>query len=96
MQLINAVDMFGKMHKSQGSKRKELRHKDIEHICHLYDSYRNEKGSETHRALSKVFRGEEFGYSAITVERPLQLRFERTAARARSIWPSSRRIGVAA
>jgi len=31
--------MYGKMRKSLGSKRKELRQKDIERICHLYDSY---------------------------------------------------------
>ena len=35
MQLINAVDMFGKMRKSLGSKRKYMRPKDIEHIRHL-------------------------------------------------------------
>ena len=35
VQLINAVDMFGKMRKSLGSKRKYMRPKDIEHICHL-------------------------------------------------------------
>ncbi len=74
VQLINAVDMYGKMRKSLGSKRKELRPKDIERICHLYDSFRNETGAER-PAHSKVFKGEEFGYSTITVERPLQLRF---------------------
>jgi type I restriction enzyme M protein len=75
VQLINAVDMFGKMRKSLGSKRKELRHKDIERICQLYDSFRNEHGTDEHPAVSKLFKGEEFGYSTITVERPLQLRF---------------------
>lgn len=78
VQLINAVDMFGKMRKSLGSKRKYLRPEDIERICKLYDRYRNEKGTDTHPAHSKVFRGEEFGYATITVERPLQLRFEPT------------------
>ena len=78
IQLINAVEMFGKMRKSLGSKRKELRPKDIERICHLYDSFRNEHGTDEHPALSKVFKGKEFGYSTITVERPLQLRFEPT------------------
>ena len=62
IQLINAVDMYGKMKKSLGSKRKELRPKDIERICRLYDSFRNEHGSDEHPALSKVFKGEEFGY----------------------------------
>lgn len=78
VQLINAVDMFGKMGKSLGSKRKYLRPEDIERICRLYDQYHNEKGTDTHPAQSKVFRGEEFGYATITVERPLQLRFEPT------------------
>ena len=78
VQLINAVDMYGKMRKSLGSKRKYLRPEDIERICKLYDRYRNEKGTDTHPAHSKVFRGEEFGYATITVERPLQLRFEPT------------------
>jgi type I restriction enzyme M protein len=78
VQLINAVDMFGKMRKSLGSKRKQLRPKDIERISHLYDGYRNEHGTDEHPAVSKVFTGKEFGYSTITVERPLQLRFTPT------------------
>ena len=78
VQLINAVEMFGKMRKSLGSKRKELRSKDIERICYLYDSFRNEHGTDDHPAHSKVFKGEEFGYSTITVERPLQVRFTPT------------------
>jgi type I restriction enzyme M protein len=78
VQLINAADMFGKMRKSLGSKRKELRQKDIETICKLYDGYSNETGTDDHPALSKVFKGEEFGYQTITVERPLQLRFQPT------------------
>jgi len=78
VQLINGVDMFGKMRKSLGSKRKYLRPEDIERICKLYERYRNEKGTDTHLAHSKVLRGEEFGYATIVVERPLQLRFEPT------------------
>ena len=78
VQLINAVDMWGKMRKSLGSKRKELRRKDIERICRLYEGFRHEPGTDEHPALSKVFTGQEFGYSTITVERPLQLRFTPT------------------
>lgn len=78
VQLVNAVEMFGKMRKPLGAKRKELRPKDIERICYLYDRFRNEHGSDDHPAVSKVFKGEEFGYSTITVERPLKLRFEPT------------------
>lgn len=76
VQLINAADMFGKMRKSLGSKRKELRQADIDRICTLYDGFSNETGTDEHPALSKVLKGEEFGYSTITVERPLQLSFQ--------------------
>lgn len=51
VQLINGVEMFGKMRKSLGDKRKELRSKDIEKLCQLYDSYRTETGTDEHPAL---------------------------------------------
>ncbi|MGY1978169.1 type I restriction-modification system subunit M [Nocardia gipuzkoensis] len=74
VQLINAVDMFGKMRKSLGSKRKELRDEDIKLICELYEAFRHDDGTDE-PALSKVFAKEDFGYRTITVERPLQLSF---------------------
>lgn len=77
VQLINGVDMYGKMRKSLGSKRKELREEDITTICKLYADHRNETGNNK-PALSKVFDGSDFGYRTITVERPLQLRFTPT------------------
>ncbi|MGN7226252.1 type I restriction-modification system subunit M [Dietzia maris] len=79
VQLINAVEMFGKMRKSLGSKRKELRPQDIEKICELYDGFENHQNDDDEApALSKVFANSEFGYRTITVERPLQLRFHIT------------------
>ncbi len=77
VQLINGVDMYGKMRKSLGSKRKELREQDITTICDLYAQHRNDTGDDK-PALSKVFAGTDFGYRTITVERPLQLRFTPT------------------
>ena len=77
VQLVNAVEMFGKMRKSLGAKRKELRPQDIQAICELYDSFRDDDGQDE-PALSKVFATTEFGYRTITVERPLQLRFDVT------------------
>ncbi|WP_280476422.1 type I restriction-modification system subunit M [Nocardia asiatica] len=74
VQLINAVDMFGKMRKSLGSKRKELRDEDIKLICELYEEFRHDDGTDE-PALSKVFANADFGYRTITVERPLQLSF---------------------
>ncbi|MFL0580823.1 N-6 DNA methylase [Dietzia sp. 179-F 9C3 NHS] len=75
VQLINAVEMFGRMRKSLGSKRKELRPQDIEKICELYDGFENHDNDDEAPALSKVFPNSDFGYRTITVERPLQLRF---------------------
>lgn len=85
VQLISSADMFGKMRKSLGSKRKELRQSDIEKICLLYESYSVEDGSDGQPAVSKIFTGEEFGYSTITVERPLQLRFTPTEVKVEEV-----------
>lgn len=74
VQLINAVDMYGKMRKSLGSKRKQLREEDIQLICRLYDEFRHDDNPDE-PALSKIFANEDFGYRTITVERPLQLSF---------------------
>ncbi|NIL80252.1 type I restriction-modification system subunit M [Rhodococcoides kroppenstedtii] len=76
VQLINAVEMFGKMRKSLGSKRKELRPQDIRKICELYDGFEGHDNDDDETpALSKAFANSDFGYRTITVERPLQLRF---------------------
>jgi len=79
VQLINGADMFGKMRKSLGSKRKELRDKDIKMIAQLYVDFVNDSGTDETPSTSKTFTNNEFGYSTITVERPLQLRFGVTA-----------------
>lgn len=66
--LINGVDFFQKMRKSLGSKRKELGQADIDRIVQLYGDY-----AQTEH--SKIFATTDFGYSTITVERPLKLNF---------------------
>jgi type I restriction enzyme M protein len=75
IQLINGADFFQKMRKSLGSKRKELGTKDIASIVQLYGSF--EDDGET----SKIFNNQDFGYSTITVERPLKLNFAFTPER---------------
>lgn len=75
IQLINGVDFFQKIRKSLGSKRKELGPKDIERIVQLYGAF--EDDGET----SKIFTNHDFGYSTITVERPLKLNFACTPER---------------
>lgn len=71
IQLINGVDFFQKMRKSLGSKRKELGDADIERIVKHFGDF--EDGQ-----CSKIFDNADFGYSTITVERPLRLAFRIT------------------
>ncbi|MGO4295826.1 type I restriction-modification system subunit M [Glutamicibacter sp. MCAF14] len=75
IQLINGVDFFQKMRKSLGSKRKELGPNDIASIVRMYGAFEND--GET----SKIFNNQDFGYSTITVERPLKINFAFTAER---------------
>lgn len=66
VQLIDGSQMFTKMRKSLGSKRKELAPADIETLLKLYAAF-----DDTADRRSKVFPGEAFGFHTITVERPL-------------------------
>lgn len=75
IQLINGVEFYRKMRKSLGSKRKELGPEDIDRIVQLYGAF--EDDGET----SKIFDNRDFGYSTITVERPLRLNFALTPER---------------
>lgn len=68
VQLINAADLWQKMRKSLGSKRKEMGAEHIDEVTRLYGEF-----SESVR--SKIFDTEDFGYHAITIERPLRLNF---------------------
>lgn len=65
IQLINSADFFQKMRKSLGSKRKELGENDINTIVGLYGKFEENEHS-------KIFDNTDFGYSTITVERPLK------------------------
>lgn len=67
VQLINANGIFSKMRKSLGSKRKEFSGEQIERIVELYDAF--EKADPK---VSKVFSNDDFGYTTVTVERPLK------------------------
>lgn len=66
VQLINANGIFSKMRKSLGSKRKQLTDEQVEQIVGLYDAF-----EDADPKLSKVFENDEFGYTTVTVERPL-------------------------
>ncbi len=64
VQLINANQLFKKRRKSLGNKRNDIPVNAIETITQVY-------GDFTENAISKIFRNEDFGYTKITVERPL-------------------------
>ncbi len=73
IQLLNCVsdDFYQKMKKSLGSKRNEL---TANHINLITREYLDFKETE----FSKIFDNNDFGYSKITVERPLRLSFQIT------------------
>jgi type I restriction enzyme M protein len=70
VQLIDARDLFEKMRKSLGEKRKQINDDQIAEITRIYADF-NPDGER-----SKVFANEAFGFMRITVERPLRLRWE--------------------
>ena len=65
VQLINAIDFYKKMSKSLGDKRNELSKEHIKEITELYGNFKESKHC-------KIFDNEDFGYSKVTVERPLK------------------------
>ncbi|MEI3376389.1 MAG: N-6 DNA methylase [Coriobacteriales bacterium] len=67
VQLINANNIFSKMRKSLGNKRKQLTDEQIDEIVALYDAF-----EDANPKLSKVFVNDDFGYITVTVERPLR------------------------
>ncbi|SFH39222.1 type I restriction-modification system subunit M [Pontibacter chinhatensis] len=65
VQLINAVSFYEKMPKSLGNKRHEISPRQIDDITKIY-------GEFTNGDHCKIFNNEDFGYSRITIERPLR------------------------
>jgi type I restriction enzyme M protein len=71
VQLVDARELFVKMRKSLGEKRKEISAAQIDEITRLYGEF-----AEGERV--KILPNEAFGFLRITVERPLRLRWEVT------------------
>jgi type I restriction enzyme M protein len=69
VQLVYATQMFEKMRKNLGNKRKEISHQNLKDIVRTYAAFEE---TET----SKIFKNTDFGYRQITVERPLKLAFK--------------------
>ena len=63
--------------RSLGDKRRHMTAQQIEEVVRLYGHFEES-------AVSKIFRNAEFGYTRITVERPLRLRFQITSDRVRA------------
>jgi type I restriction enzyme M protein len=64
VQLVNAVSFYQKMTRSLGNKRNEISDKQIADIAHIYGDFREGE-------YCKIFDNDYFGYTRITVERPL-------------------------
>ena len=64
IQLVNGSNFSQKMRKSLGSKRKELGESDITQIMKLYGDFENGEHS-------KIFDAKDFGYTTLTIERPM-------------------------
>lgn len=65
VQLINANGLFEKRRKALGNKRNDIPESAIAEITRLYGDFRESE-------ISKIFNNEDFGYTKITVERPLR------------------------
>jgi type I restriction enzyme M protein len=68
VQLVDATQMFEKMRKNLGNKRKEITPQNLQDIVKTYAAFEE---TET----SQIFKNTDFGYRQITVERPLRLAF---------------------
>jgi type I restriction enzyme M protein len=75
VQLINGVNLRGKMRKSLGSKRNVMSDEDIRTITRTFGAYDEADTIDptTGQPISKIFNTTDFGYRRITVERPLRL-----------------------
>ena len=80
VQLIDARELFTKMRKSLGEKRKQISDTQITDIVHLYDDFEETASSQPGPGRCKIFDNEDFGFLRITVERPLRQRWEVTDA----------------
>ena len=69
VQLVDSTQMFEKMRKNLGNKRKEISTQNLKDIVKTYAAFEE---TET----SKIFKNTDFGYRQITVERPLKLAFK--------------------
>jgi len=82
IQMVDGSSFFQKMRKSLGNKRNELSN---DHISNIVDLYNDFKECE----YSKIFNSEEFGYTKVIVERPLQLNYQASEERLENLYGMS-------
>lgn len=70
VQLIDASAYWQKMRKSLGSKRKEMSDEHIAKVTKLFGEF--VEAEEDGKPISRIFNNADFGYTTITVERPLR------------------------
>lgn len=70
VQLIDASSFWQKMRKSLGSKRKELSDEHIAEITRLFGQFT--EAEQDGKPISRIFKNTDFGYTTLTVERPLR------------------------
>ncbi|MEI5005753.1 class I SAM-dependent DNA methyltransferase [Micrococcus yunnanensis] len=78
VQLIDGTGLGSKLRKSIGSKRVEIAEKGREAIVRAFAGTEAEAEGDAIKVPVKVFDNLDFAYWTVTVERPLQLRFECT------------------
>lgn len=74
IQLIDARERWKPLRRSLGNKRREIGEDDIAAIVKEHGTF---VGTET----SKIFDNADFGYTRVTVERPLRLKYQMTTDR---------------
>jgi type I restriction enzyme M protein len=70
VQLIDASSFWQKMRKNLGSKRKELSDEHIAEVTRLFGQFM--EAEQDGKPISRIFKNEDFGYTTLTVERPLR------------------------
>ncbi len=88
IQLINAVEFFIKMARSLGNKRNEISDEHITKITKIYGKFKQGE-------YCKIFPNEYFGYTRVTVERPLRLNFQTSKERINQLDQQSAFINLA-
>lgn len=79
VQLIDAREEYEPMRKSLGDKRHQINNESIVKIVNAYKNFNEEENV-------KIFNNEDFGYTKITVERPMQLNYQVTPERLENLY----------